>query len=116
MTDYSRERRGLDRGEVRQERHGDRSTVALKPRRAIDRLGAEEIKSRGQHARVKWYDAAKGYGFLESHDEGRDIFVHKSDVARYNLNEHALTPGAPVVYCADGRTARGQERIAILLA
>jgi len=28
---------------------------------------------------VKWFDDAKGYGFIES-EEGRDIFVHHSAI------------------------------------
>ena len=27
--------------------------------------------------KVKWYDEAKGFGFIESED-GKDIFVHRS--------------------------------------
>lgn len=28
---------------------------------------------------VKWFDDAKGYGFIES-EEGRDVFVHHSAI------------------------------------
>ncbi len=29
--------------------------------------------------KVKWFDAAKGYGFIET-EEGRDVFVHHSAI------------------------------------
>jgi cold shock protein len=31
--------------------------------------------------KVKWFDSAKGYGFIHS-DEGKDIFVHYTGVER----------------------------------
>ena len=29
---------------------------------------------------VKWFDAAKGYGFITSEDGGKDLFVHHSEI------------------------------------
>jgi CspA family cold shock protein len=29
------------------------------------------------HGKVKWYDEAKGFGFIES-SEGKDVFVHRT--------------------------------------
>ena len=37
---------------------------------------AEPVSERGQ---VKWFDAQKGFGFIERPD-GSDIFVHYSDI------------------------------------
>ena len=31
------------------------------------------------NGKVKWYNARKGYGFIESED-GKDIFLHRSSI------------------------------------
>ncbi|APT56224.1 cold-shock protein [Roseomonas gilardii subsp. gilardii] len=39
---------------------------------------------------VKWFNATKGYGFIQPDDGSKDVFVHISDVERSgigNLNE-----------------------------
>lgn len=37
--------------------------------------------------KIKWYNARKGYGFIETED-GKDIFVHRTQVPRGTfLNE-----------------------------
>lgn len=35
---------------------------------------------------VKWFDAAKGFGFIEPADGGSDAFVHISSVERAGLS------------------------------
>jgi CspA family cold shock protein len=36
---------------------------------------------------VKWFDAQKGYGFIQPDDGGKDAFVHISAVERAGLND-----------------------------
>ena len=45
---------------------------------------------------VKWFNAAKGYGFIEPEDGSKDAFVHISAVERAGLN--SLNEGQKVNY------------------
>jgi CspA family cold shock protein len=45
---------------------------------------------------VKWFDPAKGYGFIEPEDGSKDAFVHISAVERAGLS--SLTEGQKVNY------------------
>ena len=54
---------------------------------------------------VKWFNDAKGYGFIAPEDGGKDLFVHHSNIAGDGFK--SLTEGAKVEYesreAADGR-------------
>jgi cold shock protein len=45
---------------------------------------------------VKWFNATKGYGFIQPSDGGKDVFVHISAVQRAGLT--ALNEGQRVEY------------------
>lgn len=45
---------------------------------------------------VKWFDAAKGYGFIQPEGGGPDVFVHISAVERAGLPD--LRDGQRVSY------------------
>ncbi|MEJ2123201.1 MAG: cold-shock protein [Alphaproteobacteria bacterium] len=45
---------------------------------------------------VKWFNATKGYGFLEPSDNSRDVFVHISAVEQAGLL--SLHEGQKVTY------------------
>ena len=45
---------------------------------------------------VKWFNDAKGYGFIAPEDGGKDLFVHHSNIAGDGFQ--SLTEGATVEY------------------
>ena len=55
---------------------------------------------------VKWFNATKGFGFIQPDDGGKDVFVHISAVERAGLRE--LNEGQKVSYeiVADKRTGK----------
>jgi len=45
---------------------------------------------------VKWFNDAKGYGFIAPEDGGKDLFVHHSSIAGEGFK--TLVEGAKVEY------------------
>jgi CspA family cold shock protein len=58
---------------------------------------------------VKWFNAQKGYGFIQPSDGGRDVFVHISAVEQAGMS--TLNEGQKINYdivtTDRGRTAAG---------
>ncbi|MFO1154489.1 MAG: cold-shock protein [Rhodospirillales bacterium] len=52
---------------------------------------------------VKWFNATKGYGFIQPDDGSKDVFVHISAVERSSLGN--LTEGQRVQFDLE----RGQQ-------
>jgi len=63
---------------------------------------------------VKWFDPARGYGFIGPDDGNVDVFVHISAVEEAGLN--ILTEGQKVEYEVvskpDGKTAARNLKLA----
>lgn len=64
---------------------------------------------------VKWFNATKGYGFIEPQGGGRDVFVHISAVERSELG--SITEGQTISYEIErdprsGKESAGQLRAA----
>ncbi len=61
---------------------------------------------------VKWFNAQKGYGFIQPSDGGKDVFVHVTAVERSGLGH--LVEGQKISY--DLATDRGKTSAANLKA
>ncbi len=59
---------------------------------------------------VKWFNAQKGYGFIQPSDGGKDVFVHITAVERAGLGR--LVEGQKITY--DLATDRGKTAAANL--
>ena len=46
--------------------------------------------------KVKWFNGAKGYGFIEREDKEKDVFVHTSAVRDAGMN--SLEEGQEVTF------------------
>ncbi len=55
---------------------------------------------------VKWFNATKGFGFIEPADGGKDVFVHISAVERSGLN--GLKDGEKVSFEIETDKMRGK--------
>ncbi len=60
-------------------------------RRRCDGLGRSVFTVAGK---VKWFDESKGFGFVQSNDGGKDVFVHISILAPSGVSR--LAAGQPV--------------------
>ena len=63
--------------------------------------------------KVKWFNGAKGYGFIEREDKEKDVFVHSSAVRDAGLN--SLDEGQEVTFdVEDGE--KGPSAISLKIA
>ena len=80
--------------------------------RLADRPAAEPKSARGRGSKgtVKWFNPAKGYGFISPSDGGKDVFIHVSAVQAAGLR--GLNEGETVWY--EEKTERGKVTVANL--
>jgi CspA family cold shock protein len=65
-------------------------------RRSIARIAFPKGERNVTTGAVKWFNATKGYGFIQPDSGGKDVFVHISAVERAGLSN--LNEGAKVSY------------------
>ncbi len=54
--------------------------------------------------KVKWFNNEKGYGFILSDDDGKDVFVHKTALQEANLSH--LNDGQKISFDLSERNGR----------
>jgi len=63
---------------------------------------------------VKWFNATKGFGFIQPDDGGQDVFVHISAVERSSLG--SLNEGQKLSYELERDQRSGKESAVSLKA
>ena len=46
--------------------------------------------------KIKWFNPTKGYGFIDTGEEGKDLFLHVSALQESGIDQ--ITEGEPVEY------------------
>lgn len=79
--------------------------VAPRPLNGGRKIGGREVEGSGSGI-VKWFNATKGFGFIQPNYGGEDLFVHISALERAGLRD--LREGQAVSYEIerDGRSGR----------
>jgi CspA family cold shock protein len=70
--------------------------------RAFAHLGETKMST----GTVKWFNATKGFGFIQPDDGGNDVFVHISAVERAGMG--SLNEGQKLSYEAKVDSMRGK--------
>jgi CspA family cold shock protein len=85
-------------------------TICLRLRLAMNRSSARFVPIREERVMatgtVKWFNATKGFGFIQPDAGGTDVFVHISAVERAGMRD--LNEGQKIAYevVADRRTGK----------
>ena len=90
----------------------DVSTVVERPERGPRRTIPDASRAIVLTGKVKWFDGARGFGFVASDDFGKDVFIHATTLAASGVSR--LSEGQPVTMRVV-ETPKGREAIALTL-
>jgi CspA family cold shock protein len=90
----------------------DVSSAVERPDRAPRRLAPDASRAIDLTGKVKWFDGARGFGFVASDDFGRDVFIHATTLEASGVLR--LSEGQPVTMRVV-ETPKGREAIAVTL-
>ena len=90
----------------------DTTSAVERPERPPRRPAPDASTAVDLTGKVKWFDGARGFGFVASDDFGKDVFVHHSTLDAAGLS--GLADGQPVSMRVV-ETPKGREAIAISL-
>lgn len=63
---------------------------------------------------IKWFDNTKGYGFIKSDEDGKDVFLHISALQKASISN--VLPGQKVKYELEEKSGRvGATEIEVLV-
>jgi CspA family cold shock protein len=96
---------GLLRGRLGARGHRGLSLVSLTPR-ALPPAATLDGERDMASGTVKWFNAQKGFGFIQPDGGGPDVFVHISAVERPGIGN--LTEGQKVTYEVETDPRRGK--------
>lgn len=65
-----------------------------------------------EYGKVKWFDAKKGFGFIEPENGEKDIFVHRNNIEGLRFNE-GLMDGENVEYEVE-ETPKGLSAVEVV--
>ena len=57
-----------------------------------------------QNGKVKWFNANKGYGFIEPSDKSKDVFLHISAVEQSGLRD--LSDGQEISFETESQNGK----------
>tara|TARA_R110000868_G_scaffold235273_6_gene489085 strand:- start:33516 stop:33725 length:210 start_codon:yes stop_codon:yes gene_type:complete len=50
-----------------------------------------------EYGKIKWFDAEKGFGFIQPDNGGKDVFVHRNNIENLGFEE-SLKDGEEVEF------------------
>lgn len=62
-----------------------------------------------EYGKIKWFDAQKGFGFIQPDNGGKDIFVHRNNIENLGFEE-GLDDGQEVEYSVE-ETPKGLSAV-----